>query len=82
MEKSHKYTLDLEWTGAGVDGTFTYEGYSREHTIRIAGKPDIISTADPAFRGDPSKHNPEDLLQPPWPVAICSPTSPSPQKKA
>jgi organic hydroperoxide reductase OsmC/OhrA len=62
MEKSHNYALDLEWTGAAVDGTFTYEGYSREHTIRIVGKPDIITTADPAFRGDPTKHNPEDLL--------------------
>lgn len=62
MENTHQYLADLEWTGAGNDGTLSYETYSREHTIRIAGKPDIIATADPAFRGDPSIHNPEDLL--------------------
>jgi len=59
MAKEHSYTLDLEWRG---DHTRTYEGYTRDHIIRIAGKPDIIATADPQFRGDATLHNPEDLL--------------------
>ncbi len=62
MQNEHVYTLDLEWTGAAADGTSSYEAYSREHTIHIAGKPDIVATADPTFHGDPTKHNPEDLL--------------------
>ncbi len=59
---AHRYTLDLEWQGDRGQGTSTYDGYSREHRIRIAGKPDLIATADPLFRGDASLHNPEDLL--------------------
>ncbi|MBK8500224.1 MAG: OsmC family protein [Flavobacteriales bacterium] len=55
----HRYSLDLEWRG---DHTRTYEGYTREHIVRIDGKPDLIATADPAFRGDAALHNPEDLL--------------------
>lgn len=57
--QEHTYALDLEWRG---DHTRTYESYTREHSIRINGKPDVIATADPIFRGDLTKHNPEDLL--------------------
>jgi organic hydroperoxide reductase OsmC/OhrA len=59
---THHYALTLEWTGNLGAGTSTYEGYSREHVVRIAGKPDLRGTADPLFRGDPTLHNPEDLL--------------------
>ncbi|HRH71232.1 MAG TPA: OsmC family protein [Flavobacteriales bacterium] len=59
---THPYSLELEWRGDLGQGTSTYEGYSREHVIRIPGKPDLIATADPMFRGDASLHNPEDLL--------------------
>lgn len=62
MDKTHHYAAELEWTGAPADGSFTYEGYSRDHTVRIDGKPELIMTADPNFRGDPTRHNPEDLL--------------------
>jgi organic hydroperoxide reductase OsmC/OhrA len=59
MADHHQYTLDLHWQG---DHTRTYESYTREHRIRIAGKPELITTADPLFRGDATLHNPEDLL--------------------
>ncbi|MBK8612221.1 MAG: OsmC family protein [Flavobacteriales bacterium] len=59
---THPYALELEWRGNQGLGTSTYEGYAREHVIRIAGKPDLIGTADPMFRGDAGVHNPEDLL--------------------
>lgn len=59
MANEHHYALDLEWRG---DHTRTYESYTREHLVRIAGKPELITTADPMFRGDATKHNPEDLL--------------------
>lgn len=58
----HHYALELEWLGNTGQGTRTYEGYSREHVVRIAGKPDLRGTADPMFRGDATLHNPEDLL--------------------
>ncbi len=57
--KEHQYVLDLTWKG---DHTRTYDGYTREHVLRIAGKPELITTADPLFLGDPARHNPEDLL--------------------
>ena len=59
---AHPYTLELEWRGNRGAGTSTYAGYSREHCIRIAGKPDLIATADQVFLGDATLHNPEDLL--------------------
>lgn len=62
MSASHRYSLLLDWTGNRGAGTSTYEGYSREHVVRIAGKPDLVGSADPMFRGDPALHNPEDLL--------------------
>ena len=45
--KEHSYALELEWRG---DHTRTYESYTREHVMRIAGKPDLNGTADPIFR--------------------------------
>lgn len=59
---THPYTLELEWQGDLGQGTSTYDGYSRRHVIRIPGKPDLVATADPMFRGDAALHNPEDLL--------------------
>ncbi|HEY0191809.1 MAG TPA: OsmC family protein [Kofleriaceae bacterium] len=60
--KRHEYRLQLLWEGNTGDGTATYRGYSREHRVSIAGKPDVIGSADPLFRGDPQRHNPEELL--------------------
>lgn len=62
MEHTHHYSLEVEWTGNRGTGTDHYRSYGREHTIRIDGKPDLFGSADPTFRGDPSRHNPEDLL--------------------
>lgn len=59
---SHAYAVEVEWTGAGADGTSTYRSYTRDHVIRIDGLPDILGSADPTFRGDRSRHNPEQLL--------------------
>jgi len=30
--------------------------------VLVPGKPPILGSADPAFRGDPARHNPEELL--------------------
>ena len=58
----HRYRVDVEWAGNRGSGTDGYRNYGREHVIRIDGKPDIAGSSDPVFRGDPAKHNPEDML--------------------
>lgn len=58
----HQYSAHLVWDGNRGDGTTTYAGYGREHHISVDGKPVIEATADPAFRGDAAKLNPEDLF--------------------
>jgi organic hydroperoxide reductase OsmC/OhrA len=58
----HRYTVKTLWTGAERGPARDYAGYSRDHSFEIAGKPPIAGSADPAFRGDPARHNPEDLL--------------------
>lgn len=62
MGKQHQYPVQVVWTGNRGNGTKTYQGYGREHEIRIDGKPVIAGSSDPAFRGDATKHNPEELL--------------------
>jgi organic hydroperoxide reductase OsmC/OhrA len=58
----HQYKVEVTWTGNQGTGTKTYQGYGRDHEIRIAGKPTIEGSSDPTFRGDASKYNPEDML--------------------
>lgn len=60
--KQHLYPVQVVWTGNHGSGTKSYQGYGREHEIHIAGKPVIAGSSDAAFRGDGSKHNPEDML--------------------
>lgn len=43
-------------------GTADYRSYGREHRIQGVGKPVILASSDPAFRGDGSRYNPEELL--------------------
>ncbi|MDP2826103.1 MAG: OsmC family protein [Sulfuritalea sp.] len=61
-DKQHNYATHTEWTGNLGQGTANYRAYSREHVISAAGKPDLPGSSDPAFRGDASRYNPEDLL--------------------
>ena len=60
--KEHLYHLSLRWTGNNGQGTTNYQGYSRSYEITVPGKPTIFGSSDPAFRGDPTKYNPEELL--------------------
>lgn len=62
MEKEHNYAVTIEWTGNKGSGTDDYRNYERSHTIIIEGKPAILGSSDTPFRGDGSKHNPEDFL--------------------
>lgn len=60
--KEHHYQVYVRWTGNRGEGTSSYRAYGREHEISAEGKATIQASADPAFRGDPSLYNPEELL--------------------
>jgi organic hydroperoxide reductase OsmC/OhrA len=60
--KQHHYKLNVTWTGNRGQGTSTYTGYDRNHTISAANKPVIPASSDPSFRGDATRYNPEELL--------------------
>lgn len=60
--KSHEYEVSVTWTGNTGSGTSSYRAYERAHEVAAAGKPPIAGSADPAFRGDPSRWNPEEML--------------------
>jgi organic hydroperoxide reductase OsmC/OhrA len=62
MSKQHNYTVSLRWTGNNGNGTTDYNAYERSYSILIDGKPEILGSSDPVFRGDVKKHNPEELL--------------------
>ncbi len=62
MGQTHRYRLSLSWTGNQGSGTSGYRAYSRDHELSGAGKPTIVASSDPAFRGDPARWNPEELL--------------------
>ncbi|MDO8789459.1 MAG: OsmC family protein [Sulfuritalea sp.] len=61
-DKQHTYAIRTEWTGNLGEGTTNYRAYARDHVITAAGRPDLPGSSDPAFRGDGSRWNPEDLL--------------------
>lgn len=58
----HHYVSQLHWTGNHGDGTADYAGYGRDYMLQVPGKAALAGSADPAFRGDPALHNPEDLF--------------------
>jgi len=60
--KLHSYEVRVKWTGNEGEGTKTYRGYRRDHIISAGSKPEIAGSSDPAFRGDRSRYNPEELL--------------------
>lgn len=62
MPNQHTYTVDVTWTGNHGTGTSDYRAYGREHEVAADGCPVILGSADPAFRGDMTRWNPEQLL--------------------
>ncbi len=60
--KTHNYKTHLKWTGNLGTGTSSYQAYGRDYSVRIGDKPELLGSSDPSFRGDPERHNPEDLL--------------------
>jgi organic hydroperoxide reductase OsmC/OhrA len=67
-ERTHEYRVTNRWTGNLGSGTSAYSAYSRAHEFTGEGKSaNIPGSRDPAFRGDPARYSPEELL-----VGACS----------
>ena len=61
--RQHQYRLTTRWTGNLGQGTASYTAYSRDHEFTGVEKSGpIFGSSDPAFRGDPTRYNPEELL--------------------
>lgn len=58
----HHYTSRIQWTGNTGQGTASYHAYQRRWDVSTPGKPTIHCSNDPLLGGDPTLHNPEDLL--------------------
>jgi organic hydroperoxide reductase OsmC/OhrA len=56
------YAARITWTGNDGEGTAAYSSYRRQYRIAVQGKPELVGSADAAFRGDARWHNPEDLF--------------------
>ena len=59
---THRFNAHLNWTGAADGPAVSYESYSRNYRIEIDGKPPLLGSSAPIYRGDSNLHNPEDLL--------------------
>ena len=62
MNTQHNYKLGVKWTGNQGTETYNHKDFERSYTIQIENKADIFGSSDPEFRGDKTKHNPEELL--------------------
>ena len=62
MTKEHRYQVTVTWTGNRGEGTSSYRSYDRDHVIGAEHAVSIDGSADPHFRGNPSRWNPEQLL--------------------
>ena len=60
--KTHRYSVQVRWTGNLGAGTASFRSYDRSHDISADGKPTIAGSSDPAFRGDAARWNPEELM--------------------
>ena len=62
MDHLHHYKAVTTWVGNRGTGTSGYKDYDRNHDIETEGRKSLLCSSDPSFRGDPSRHNPEQLL--------------------
>jgi len=60
--KNHHYKITIQWTGNLGTGTSGYRDYERSHIISAENKVVIEGSSDPAFRGDSTKYNPEEMF--------------------
>lgn len=59
---TYTHHVRLRWDGNRGPGTVAYDSYDRTYRLATDGKPELSGSADPAFRGDPARYNPEELF--------------------
>lgn len=59
---AHSYRLRVAWTGNTGTGTTGHADYRRDTVTTADAKVELRGSSDPAFRGDPDRWNPEELL--------------------
>ncbi|GAB2986395.1 OsmC family protein [Actinotalea caeni] len=57
----HTYEIGLSWTGNTGAGTSSYRAYTRDHEVTAPGRPPLLGSSDPTFRGEATRWNPEQL---------------------
>jgi len=60
--REHHYQVNVTWTGNQGSGTASYKSYQRDYEISAGKKRPISGSSDPAFLGDATRWNPEELL--------------------
>lgn len=56
------YNVTVDWTGADEGGTASYTRYSRDHEVRVEGKPTLLATSDLKVRTDVRRYRAEELF--------------------
>lgn len=62
MARSHRFGLEVVWTGDRGDGTTGPRDYDRTVEVSASRHPLIAGSAARAFHGDADRWNPEELL--------------------
>ncbi|MBU2980759.1 OsmC family protein [Lentibacter algarum] len=62
MSRKHDFEAKVVWTGNTGEGTAHYKAYERTWEVQTEGKPVVKCSNDPLLGGDPTLHNPEDML--------------------
>lgn len=62
MLRTHHFEVTTTWTGDRGTGTSGYRDFDRDHESVADGRPPLLGSSDPAFRGDPARWNPELLV--------------------
>jgi organic hydroperoxide reductase OsmC/OhrA len=61
MAKVHRYEVECRWQGSSTG--VGYEAYDRSHVVTATpARAELSLSADPAFRGNPERLNPEQLV--------------------
>ncbi|HWY63258.1 MAG TPA: OsmC family protein [Rhizomicrobium sp.] len=55
-----EHKVMLSWSRG--DAPFTYDAYPRNHSISFKNSAPVIFSSSPAYKGDASKGDPEDML--------------------
>jgi organic hydroperoxide reductase OsmC/OhrA len=62
LPRTHRYELTVTWTGDRGTGTSGYRDFSRAHEVTAPGRPALLGSSDPVFRGERDRWSPEQLL--------------------